>query len=86
MLLAPQAFSIAALVLHELVTNSAKYGSLGDDGGAVRVAWRKDEEGNLLIDWHESGGPPVSQPTRQGFGTTIIRRSIPVRARRQGRG
>jgi light-regulated signal transduction histidine kinase (bacteriophytochrome)/CheY-like chemotaxis protein len=76
-LLAPQAFSIAALVFHELVTNSAKYGSLGDDGGAVTVAWRKDEEGNLLIDWHESGGPPVSQPTRQGFGTTIIRRSIP---------
>ncbi|KQV10772.1 two-component system sensor histidine kinase/response regulator [Rhizobium sp. Root1203] len=76
-LLAPQAFSIAALVFHELVTNSAKYGSLGDDGGAVTVAWRKDEEGNLLVDWHESGGPPVSQPTRQGFGTTIIRRSIP---------
>jgi light-regulated signal transduction histidine kinase (bacteriophytochrome)/CheY-like chemotaxis protein len=76
-LLAPQAFSIAALVFHELVTNSAKYGSLGDDGGGVTLAWRKDEDGNLVIDWQESGGPPVAQPMRQGFGTTIIRRSIP---------
>lgn len=75
-LLAPQAFSIAALVFHELVTNSAKYGSLGDNG-AVTIAWRKDEDGNLAIDWQESDGPPVAQPTRQGFGTTIIRRSIP---------
>jgi CheY-like chemotaxis protein len=75
-LLAPQAFSIAALVFHELVTNSAKYGSLCDSG-TVTVDWRKDEAGDLVIDWRESDGPPVRQPTRQGFGTTIIRRSIP---------
>jgi CheY-like chemotaxis protein len=75
-LLAPQAFSIAALVFHELVTNSAKYGSLCDSG-TVAVDWQEDETGNLVIDWRESDGPPVKQPTRQGFGTTIIRRSIP---------
>jgi light-regulated signal transduction histidine kinase (bacteriophytochrome) len=75
-LLAPQAFSIAALVFHELVTNSAKYGSLCDSG-TVAVDWMKDDHGNLVIDWRESDGPPVSKPTRQGFGTTIIRRSIP---------
>lgn len=75
-LLAPQAFSIAALVFHELVTNSAKYGSLSDNG-IVTVNWRKHDNGDLVIDWRESDGPPVRQPTRQGFGTTIIRRSIP---------
>jgi light-regulated signal transduction histidine kinase (bacteriophytochrome)/CheY-like chemotaxis protein len=75
-LLAPQAFSISALVFHELVTNSAKYGSLCDSG-TVGVDWHKDDAGNLFIHWRESDGPPVKQPTRQGFGTTIIRRSIP---------
>ncbi|KRB61858.1 two-component system sensor histidine kinase/response regulator [Rhizobium sp. Root708] len=75
-LLAPQAFSTTALVFHELVTNSAKYGSLCDSG-TVEASWRKDEAGNLLIDWKESDGPTVHEPKRQGFGTTIIRRSIP---------
>lgn len=75
-LLAPHAFSTLALVLHELVTNSAKYGGLSDSG-RVHVSWRLDDAGALLLDWRESGGPPVQPPTRQGFGTTIIRRSIP---------
>ncbi len=75
-LLAPQAFSTAALVFHELVTNSAKYGSLCDSG-TVATSWERDQAGNLLIDWRESDGPQVHEPKRQGFGTTIIRRSIP---------
>jgi light-regulated signal transduction histidine kinase (bacteriophytochrome)/CheY-like chemotaxis protein len=75
-LLAPHAFSTLALVLHELVTNSAKYGGLSDSG-RVKVAWRIDASGALLLDWCEMGGPPVHAPSRQGFGTTIIRRSIP---------
>lgn len=75
-LLSPQAFSTAALVFHELVTNSAKYGSLSDSG-EVNVIWRKDDADALEIRWAETGGPPVTEPERQGFGTTIIRRSIP---------
>ncbi|MGN6374637.1 MAG: HWE histidine kinase domain-containing protein [Sphingomonas sp.] len=75
-LLKPQAFSTLALVFHELATNSAKYGSLSDSG-TVEVRWEFDELGDLRIDWCESGGPPVHAPTRQGFGTTIIQRSIP---------
>ena len=75
-LLGPQAFSTAALVFHELVTNSAKYGSLCDSG-TVAVSWKKDGNGNLLIEWREADGPPVKAPKRQGFGTTIIRHSIP---------
>lgn len=76
MLLRPQAFSTLALVVHELVTNSAKYGALSDSG-MVRVAWHCDDDGDLRIRWCEEGGPPVQAPTRQGFGSTIIQRSIP---------
>jgi two-component sensor histidine kinase len=75
-LLNPQAYSTMALVVHELVTNSAKYGGLSD-GGQVSIGWRRANNGDLLIDWKESGGPPVKPPTRKGFGSTIIDRSIP---------
>jgi hypothetical protein len=75
-LLNPQAYSAMALVMHELVTNSAKYGSLSDSG-RVKMAWRQDSRGDLLFHWRESGGPRVKPPTRKGFGSTIIDRSIP---------
>jgi CheY-like chemotaxis protein len=77
-LLEPHAFSTAALVFHELITNSAKYGSLsGTSSGTVQLGWQRDDEGNLRIGWREKDGPPVVEPKRHGFGSTIIRRSIP---------
>jgi light-regulated signal transduction histidine kinase (bacteriophytochrome)/CheY-like chemotaxis protein len=75
-LLNPQAYSTMALVVHELVTNSAKYGGLSDSG-RVKISWSRANNGDLLIEWRESGGPPVKEPTRKGFGSTIIDRSIP---------
>ncbi|ATY32352.1 two-component system sensor histidine kinase/response regulator [Sphingomonas psychrotolerans] len=75
-LLLPHAFSTLALVFHELMTNSAKYGALSDSG-SVLVEWQLDDEGDLQIEWRERGGPAVQPPKRQGFGTTIIQRSIP---------
>jgi two-component sensor histidine kinase/CheY-like chemotaxis protein len=75
-LLNPQAYSTMALVVHELVTNSAKYGSLSDSG-RVDISWELEVNGDLSITWRESEGPPVQAPTRKGFGTTIIDRSIP---------
>lgn len=76
-LLEPQAFSTLALVIHELMTNSAKYGALSVPTGRVDVVWTRDGSDCLVIDWRESGGPPVKPPTRRGFGTTLIERSIP---------
>ncbi len=76
-LLNPQAYSTMALVLHELVTNSTKYGGLSAAGGRVVIGWKRNERGDLLFDWRESGGPLVKPPTRKGFGTTIIDRSVP---------
>ena len=75
-LLTPGCFTVLALVIHEMLTNAAKYGALSDSG-TVKIDWRVDEDGSLLIDWTESGGPPVVAPTRRGFGSTVIERSIP---------
>lgn len=75
--LAPDAFSILSLVIHELMTNSAKYGALCDQRGQVTIDWARDAKGDLIIDWRERDGPPVKPPTRRGFGSTIIEHSIP---------
>lgn len=69
-----EAFTVMALVVHELVTNAAKYGALSDSG-FVEVDWKQDEVGDLRISWRERGGPPVKPPTRRGFGSTIIERT-----------
>lgn len=76
-LIEPQAFSTLSLVVHELVTNSAKYGALCDSRGQVHVTWRTDPSGALELAWREEGGPLVKTPSRRGFGSTIIERSIP---------
>jgi len=76
LLIQPAAFTTLALVFHELVTNAAKYGALSDSG-RVAVSWRQDEDGSLLIDWREEGGPAVTAPEHRGFGSTIIEQSIP---------
>lgn len=75
-LLNPQAYSTMALVIHELITNSTKYGSLSD-GGSVSLNWRRNEVGDLIVEWVERDGPPVKAPERKGFGSTIIDRSVP---------
>ena len=76
-LLHPPAFSTVALVIHELMTNAAKHGALAGVSGHVAVTWDLDTGGNLILCWNETGGPPVQTPTRRGFGSTIIHRSIP---------
>lgn len=60
-----------SLALHELATNAAKYGALSSPSGRVSVRWRM-EEAMLHLDWEESGGPAVTPPTRNGFGTRLL--------------
>lgn len=66
------------MALHELATNSFKYGALSVEGGRVAIAWDCDET-CFRIGWRESGGPRVKEPARRGFGTTLIER-IPRRS------
>ena len=72
--LPPDRAQTIALILHELATNAAKYGGLSASSGGVEVNWRF-ENSELVLDWIERGGPPVSRPSRQGVGTRIIRAS-----------
>jgi two-component sensor histidine kinase/DNA-binding response OmpR family regulator len=71
----PDIAQTIALALHELATNAAKYGALSSHSGEVAVSW-KLEPGSLAIKWVETGGPRVTPPTSQGFGTKIINGSI----------
>ncbi len=63
------------MALHELTTNAAKYGALSTPGGRVDVSWSIDKrapEPMLRLKWVESGGPPVAQPKRRGFGLGLL--------------
>lgn len=72
-----RAFSVMALVLHELATNAAKYGALSRARGTLDIRWQRTGHGACEIVWRESGGPAVSTPRSQGFGSVLINRSIP---------
>jgi two-component sensor histidine kinase len=73
--LEPATAQTVALALHELVTNSAKYGALSTLSGRLSVSW-EDEAGLLKIVWAETGGPPVEKPVSRGFGTRSVIASI----------
>lgn len=77
--LGPSAALSASLLLHELATNAAKYGSLSGEEGEVEVRWWIDGdagEPGLVLRWREHGGPPVVAPTRRGFGSRLIRTGL----------
>jgi two-component sensor histidine kinase/CheY-like chemotaxis protein len=73
--LQPATAQTLALALHELVTNSAKYGALSTRSGRLSLTW-ENESGLLRLFWEETGGPPVQEPTTRGFGTTTVIASI----------
>jgi len=70
-LLPPATAQTIALALHELATNAAKYGALSAGNGRVELTWGTGP-GKLELVWTESGGPEVSAPTRQGYGSRAI--------------
>jgi two-component sensor histidine kinase len=76
----PPSLSLSlALALHELATNASKYGSLSKEGGFVTLEWevlRAPDGARLRVRWSESGGPPVTPPAREGFGTRLIQRNL----------
>lgn len=78
--LPPEAALALGMALHELATNAGKYGALSSESGRIEVTWRaavtEDPKHNaamrLHMEWRESGGPPVSPPSRQGFGSRLL--------------
>ncbi|HEX8571673.1 MAG TPA: PAS domain S-box protein [Allosphingosinicella sp.] len=73
--LSPKLAVTLALALHELCTNAVKYGALSVPGGRVSIAWECKPD-RLALRWRESGGPPVAEPRRRGFGTRMIERAL----------
>ena len=70
--ISPKAALIIGMSVHEMATNAAKYGALSVIDGLVTVRFSADEE-DLIILWNETNGPETSAPTRQGFGSKLIR-------------
>jgi two-component sensor histidine kinase len=65
--------------MHELATNAAKYGALSAPGGKLAVTWAVNGAGEarrLKVHWREAGGPPVTPPSRRGFGSRLVERGI----------
>lgn len=70
------ATTIFALVVHELATNSLKYGALSSENGTLDVASTARDEAVTIV-WTESGGPKVKAPSHEpGYGTQLIEQSI----------
>ncbi|TNE51888.1 MAG: hybrid sensor histidine kinase/response regulator [Deltaproteobacteria bacterium] len=65
-----------ALVIHELVSNSAKHGALSLPDGKLNIEWSIASSG-LFLHWKESGVYDAQRPKRQGFGLSLIERAIP---------
>lgn len=74
LVLTPSAAQALAITVHELMTNSAKYGALSAPVGIARLTWRQANtpDGTVHMRWEDIGGPPVTEPRTKGFGTTLL--------------
>ncbi len=68
-----------SMAMHELATNAAKYGSLSNEQGRIKIEWRlfeAESESRFGLRWEEMDGPPVEAPTRKGFGSRLLERAL----------
>jgi PAS domain S-box-containing protein len=77
---AKRALSLA-LAVHELTTNSIKYGALSVPGGSVAITWSVEKgvaatERAFQFEWQDRGGPEVKIPKIEGFGSRLIKRVL----------
>jgi PAS domain S-box-containing protein len=77
--LLPKATLALGIAFHELATNAVKYGAFSNETGLILIAWKMEPrpEGNrLVLQWREKDGPPVTPPSRKGFGSEVIERGL----------
>jgi two-component sensor histidine kinase len=75
----PQAALALSIAFNELATNAMKYGSLSNERGSVLIEWKIEntpESAQLILHWQEKDGPPVTPPSRKGFGSGVIERGL----------
>jgi two-component system, chemotaxis family, CheB/CheR fusion protein len=75
-----------AMVIFELATNAVKYGALSKPEGRVELVWSQNSEvrsgkgiTTIIFEWKESGGPPITEPQRKGFGLSLLEGEIGYR-------
>jgi two-component sensor histidine kinase len=79
LVLGADAVMALTLVVHELESNSVKYGALSVSMGKVAIDWAIEPEGNvdcLRLTWTEHGGPPCAPPARRGFGSQMVAKLV----------
>ncbi len=77
--LSPRQTVSLGMVIHELATNSAKYGAVSAPTGRISITWKITADHGkdwISIEWREQGGPSVKPPIRRGFGWRLIERSV----------
>jgi two-component system CheB/CheR fusion protein len=76
--LKPRAALAFGMVIHELATNSVKFGALSVPEGRLKVTWtlmHQSPATEVQLCWLESGGPPPAS-VKRGFGTEFIERAM----------
>ncbi|MGZ8348000.1 MAG: sensor histidine kinase, partial [Allosphingosinicella sp.] len=77
--LPPKATLPLAIAFHELATNAVKYGAFSNAAGSILIDWRVEPGPSgkqLILCWREKDGPPVTPPSRKGFGSWVIERGL----------
>ncbi|HEY2359101.1 MAG TPA: HWE histidine kinase domain-containing protein [Phenylobacterium sp.] len=82
--LTPRRALAFAMALQELTTNALKYGALSRPEGRVSIRWALEQTANgasestreLRLSWIETGGPPVTKPSRRGFGVRLLQAGL----------
>ena len=67
----PGAALALSLAINELATNAVRHGALSEPEGRVNLSWTK-YAGGADLEWRETGGPPVSPPSRKGLGSRLL--------------
>ena len=87
--LSPKAAEVLTLAIHEMATNSVKYGALGQEGARVEIGWTRDQAPDpeqLRFRWSETGLKLLEPAApRRGFGTELITRRVPYELHGSGR-
>jgi two-component sensor histidine kinase len=69
-----------SMAIHELATNAVKHGALSTENGRIEICWEvhdRDNENEFRLRWRELGSPIAHQPSRRGFGSEFLEKSIP---------
>ena len=75
--LGPKCALTLGMAFHELAMNAGKYGALSTKQGRLDITWDVDtQDRRLTLNWIESGGPPVEEPARRGFGRMLLEKVL----------